>query len=371
MKPVRVTAEQARWLRWRRSGLVTPFADPLAVTGALVGVQAQLLPAAGLALWHRSHSFDHADLDAGLHEHRTLVKVWTLRSTLHLHRVTDWPLVCAATYVPGETYYERQVVRRGGDLAAFHRALDEVAAVLREQGPVTRSDLAASGLALSPELSTSWGGAFSELVHRGLVCHAGQRGAEAVFAWRAQWLPDLQWAPPPFDEANQELARRYFAGYGPAREIDFRYWRQARAPQSRRWLAAILGELAPIELLGEDHWVRREDVRYLAEPPPAPEAWPVRLLYRFDPLLLGLREKWWLVDPDRYKAVWRPGGHIEATITVAGRIAGTWRYDRVSAGLRVTLAPFAPLPAFARQAVEKQALGVAAFFALPLADLEG
>ena len=42
----RLTEEQIRWFRLRRSGLVEPFASPEAAAASLAGVQAQILPAA-------------------------------------------------------------------------------------------------------------------------------------------------------------------------------------------------------------------------------------------------------------------------------------------------------------------------------------
>jgi hypothetical protein len=90
----------------------------------------------------------------------------------------------------------------------------------------------------------------------------------------------------------------------------------------------------------------------------------VKLLGRFDPLLLAHRDKTWLVDGERYDAVWRPAGHIEATLLVGGRVAGTWRYKRRANTLDVTLAPFGRLTKAVRRAIERQASGMAHFFGL-------
>lgn len=366
---MQVSAEQVRWFRLKRSGLVSPMAGPEAVATALIGVQAQILTAAGLALWQRTTGLDQAIFDAALHETRRLVKLWGMRSTLHLFTSQEWPLIYAATWQPGSTYYERQVRKNGGDLEAFYAAIDRAAGLLQERGRLTRSDLRAAGLQLSDELLSAWGGIFSELVHRGLACHAGQNGGEGVFAWRESWLPDLAWDPPSFDAANVTLLRRYFHSYGPATEADFRFWRYVPAAASRRWLAAVEPELATVRAGGRALLLPRVDLAELAEPAPPAEAWPVKLLYRFDPLLLAHKDKGWLVDADHYKQVWRAAGHIEGTILVHGRIAGTWRYQRQGTGLDVQLAPFGALPAFAAPAIESQLQRIAAFFGLPLRDV--
>ena len=47
----------------------------------------------------------------------------------------------------------------------------------------------------------------------------------------------------------------------------------------------------------------------LTETPPPRSSWPVRLLHRFDPMLLALKDKSWLIEDEHYKRVWGAGGH--------------------------------------------------------------
>jgi len=69
-----LTDTQIRWFRLRRSGLAEPFDSPESAASALVGIQAQILPAAGLALWNRTGGLTHDQFDSLLHQTRTLVK---------------------------------------------------------------------------------------------------------------------------------------------------------------------------------------------------------------------------------------------------------------------------------------------------------
>jgi hypothetical protein len=203
----------------------------------------------------------------------------------------------------------------------------------------------------------------------GVACHAGQEGNEGRFAHREYWLPHLAWNPPPPEEANVELARRYLAAYGPATVPDLAYWRGERVGQARRWIELLGDEVMTVEAEGQLLLALRADADELNEIPPEREAWPVRLLYRFDSLLLGLKDKSWLVDPAYYNRVWRPAGHIEGTILEDGRITGTWRYDRRNGGLVVSVFPFGPLPAHVQAAVEGHAAGVARFLGLELGEV--
>ncbi|NTU84548.1 MAG: winged helix DNA-binding domain-containing protein, partial [Chloroflexales bacterium] len=189
-----LTPAQARWHRLTRQGLVTPLAGAEAVAGALAGVQAQILPAAGVAIWNRARPFTAADLARQLYAERRLVKLWGQRSTLHLYPSADWPLVYGAQSDTG-TYWERTSARGGADMEAHEALVAAVADLLRERECVGRSDLRAAGLPLDDDHLSGWGGIFTVLVRRGLACHAAPRDGEARMAHRARWLPDLVWAP--------------------------------------------------------------------------------------------------------------------------------------------------------------------------------
>ncbi len=60
---MKATSTHVRWLRLQNSGLVEPFASPEEAAHRLIGVQAQMPPAAALALWNRTPDLTHADLE--------------------------------------------------------------------------------------------------------------------------------------------------------------------------------------------------------------------------------------------------------------------------------------------------------------------
>jgi hypothetical protein len=372
MTSLSLSPEQVRWQRYQRGGLVKPFAGAPAAASTLVGVQAQILPAAGLALWNRTPELSHSHFDRLLYHERTLVKLWGQRGTLHLYASDDWPLLNAARSIE-RTWWERQVARdakNGAQNLAHHRQLvEQVAELLRNRESLGRRDLRASDLPLSDELLSPWGGIFADLVRLGYACHYGRSEGEGRFVARERWLPDLQWEPPDPTSANVDVLRRYLAAYGPATLHDFAYWRGVTTAQARAWLKELAPELVEIEIDGQAAYLPKSALEEGELPSPPPEAWPVRLLYRFDPYLLAHRSKDWVVPPAYYNAVWRPAGHIEGIVVVRGQAAGTWRYDRKGNGLLITINPFKTLPKYVLKQVEKRAKEVAAFFHLPLLDL--
>lgn len=367
-----LTPDQIRWQRFHRAGLAQPFAGAPQAASALVGVQAQILPAAGLALWNRTPELSHQRFDSLLFDERSLVKLWGQRNTLHLYASDDWPLLHAARSV-NRTWWERQAARQGDDgeksLAEHRELVEKVAELLRSQESLGRRELRASGLPLTDELLSAWGGIFADLVRHGYACHSGQSEGEGRFVARERWLPDLLWEPPDPDEANVTVLRRYFAAYGPATPADFAYWRGVTNAQTKAWLQQLLPELMEVEVEGQTGYLPKEAIDDAMQPSPPADSWPVRMLYRFDPYLLAHRSKDWVVPPEHYKRVWRPAGHIEGVVLVRGQAAATWRYDRKGSGLIITVNAFKKLPQYGKKQVEKRAKQIAAFFHLPLNDL--
>lgn len=365
---IHLSAEQVRWFRLCRSGLVEPFASPETAASFLAGIQAQILPAAGVALWNRTTDLTHDAFDTLLHQERTLVKLWGQRGTLHLYPSDEWPLIHSAVgYRRG--WWERRAEQLGIPAAAYRATIEQVADLLRQRQTLGRSDLRTADIELHHDFFSSWGGIFSDLVRYGYACHAGQSGNEGRFAHREYWLPDLAWDPPPAEEANITFLRRYLRAYGPSTLHDFAYWRYVRIADARKWLAQLASEVTEVTVDGIPMLALREDVAALQATPPPAATWPLRLLYRFDPLLLGHKDKGWLIDMSHYKRVWQAAGHIEGVVLQRGRISGTWRYDRKASGLIITVYPFTKLTKKAQAAVARQASGVARFFGRPLAQI--
>ncbi len=364
-----ISPAQLRYHRLVQNGLLQPFAGPEEAASALVGVQAQILPAAALALWNRTTGLSAAQVDDLLYSQRALVKLWGQRNTLHLYAARDWPLLHAARSLD-RTWWEEKAARAGESPEVRRALVERVAAALRERASLGRSDLRAPEWGIEDaDLLSPWGGIFADLVHLGIACHAGRGDGEGRFAHRERWLPDLVWEPPSAHDANLTVARRFFAAYGPATLQDYIYWRGIRQATARAWLHELEQELVEVAYQEQRLLLLRAHLPRLLASPPEAEAWPVRLLYRFDPYLLAHRDKAWVVAPEHYTQVWRPAGHIEGILLAHGCGAGIWRYERQSRGLVIQVRPFAPLPAYVAQQLPHLAAGVATFFGQPLVDL--
>ena len=376
-----ISTNHARWFRFRRSGLEQPFATPAETARRLIGVQAQMPAAANVAFFNRTMGASPESLTRERFETRSIVRFWGQRNTAHLYAADDWPLLSVAfrkldSVTTGRlegpdlrTEFRRLVRHAERRLAAGER-LTYKDASSKQLKAMSREVLGLQGVT---EAQAGWVvsyAIFRRLVRDGVVCHGPDQAGQSTFVHRELWLPDLDWVLPDRETAFVELACRYLSTYGPALPRDLGYWFGTTATEAKRWLAAGGERIATVVVDGQPALCCADDLGALAEQPPAPSAWPVKLLHRFDPLLLATKDKDWLIEPRYKKRVWRPAAHVNAVVLVGGRIAGTWRYDKRTKGLVVSVTPFTPLSRAATRSVKTQARAVAKFMGLDLIDLK-
>jgi hypothetical protein len=277
----------------------TAAADARAAARTVVGVQAQDVRAAGLALRSRVPGLRRADVDSS-----GLIRTWTKRGTVHLIDPSDWPWLHAAVGERNRIRFDAQM-RKRGDYDTATGLLDDLVAVLRDR-PLDRAGL------------------LRELAARGHQA-LGQRSVNVLMPWAAAQglvtgLPDgrYQAAEPPAavdpDLALATLARRYLAGYGPASATDLASWSGLPLGTARRALAAAGDTEAAGDLLALPGTLD-------AAPLPAP---PALLLAAFDTTMLGYRTRAPLVAAADDRHILPGGGMLRPAVLIDGLAAGTW-----------------------------------------------
>lgn len=382
-----ITQEQAARFTLMRHGLAERLPGPLAPAQGALAFQAQMPHMPYLQAWARVQGFAPAQMDAALYDHRTLVRTWIVRGTLHIVPSADLPLYLGAVGPRGSAGARRWFARHGPPLSELTHRWDEVKAQVRDllaAGPRTRAELAeqARGTLVAELMGLPWGGIFTALAYEGVTVHAepqgrgqaaaaGSEGAWATnpeyrFARLEQWLPDLAPAPP-MAAAETALVRRYLAGYGPVSARDVAHWTGWRMPAVRGALDRLAPDLDELEVAGQKgpHYMLSSDRAALLAAGGGGEL-PLRLLPRFDPLLLGHADKTRFLPAARRTQVFTKAGHVGAVLLLAGRVAGLWSYKKGGKGLEVAVQPWQRLPAARRREVEAEAASLAALFNLPL-----
>jgi hypothetical protein len=348
----RLAGERLGPLRGASQRLHRPaaVAAPVDVVRLAGPVQAQEPRAAKLAFRARGRGFLAADVDRARTEERSLLRAWMMRRTVHLIPAEDagWLLPLFSAQLA------RQARKRLADFGLDHNAQDRALQLLlhavESNGPLTRPQLAerlaAAGFDTAQEIKVHlWVLATAE----GGVCLGPDRGGQTCLVPMADWLGELE--PHPRDQALAELARRYLRGYGPASDRDFARWAGLPLRDTSVGLERISRELAQDgDLLRLKRGGRRGATRPV-----------VRMLGAFDNYNLGYVDRGFAVADENIKQVSPGGGIIRPTITVDGRIVGTWSSKRSGKRLAVTIEPFGELEPAVEAALEAEVADLGRF----------
>lgn len=295
--------------RLARLCVTRPVSTPADAVTRLLAVQAQDLGAASWAVGLRSGA-TAAGVAESL-ESGAVVRTWPMRGTLHLCPAADvrWLLELLAPRVV--TAAARRMRELELDEAQIGRCGDRVLQTLAGRR-ATRDELFADFETIG--VSTAGQRGYHLLWHlsqRRVICQAGGGGKIASYALFDDWVPSTR-SP---EDALAVLAKRYFAGHGPATEADLAWWAGLPLRDVRAGIdgAGLIRETID----GEVHWSADLD-----DPPPA----GVHLLPAFDELLLGYRDRTATLDPAFADRIC-PGGNgvFRPMVVIDGQTVGTWK----------------------------------------------
>jgi hypothetical protein len=192
-----------------------------------------------------------AELDTG-----RFLRTHILRPTWHFVAPEDLQWILALTsprVIRGMAARHRQL---GLDDARFvNRSLDALAEFLRGRNHLTREELgreAGRSRRRLPAPGAQLGHLLLLAELRGLICSGPTKGVHHSYALVDEVVPPATALDPA--EAHARLARRFFAGHGPASVADFTRWSSLPAAGTRAALDAIGPELERVEIDGEPHW---------------------------------------------------------------------------------------------------------------------
>ena len=278
-------------------------ADTQTVARDLCGVQAQFL----------SHALHGLSIRCTRVNTEGLVKSWTNRGTMHLFSIDDLPLFLHE----GRTHFLRPVDTLESDayisadrkayfadliVDAVAQGIDERDALkaLCEKAGMTESE--------SQSLFDPWGGTIRALCEAGRICHKVQEKK----AYRL--CPAFE--PMAEEPARIELARRYFAHFGPATIKDAAYFFGTTQAKVKSWLKQL--PVTETTLDGKSHF-------YIDNGLPAGELPVCLFLAGFDQLMLGYEKTESLFLPREYmRDIFNLAGIVRPAILVNGTVVGWW-----------------------------------------------
>lgn len=312
----------------------------------LLGLQAQNTKPPYYQLLARLEGFVPAELSA-LMESRDVVRIVTLRSTIHTHTADDAltlrPLVQAAR--------DRELKMFRAGLAGVD--LDRLAVIskeLVEERPRTMKELRG-------ELTGHWPNAdpqalsvaarcllpLVQVTPRGLWGRSGQVALTTVEHWLGR--------PSEPVPAPDGTVLRYLGAFGPASVKDMQMW----AGLTR--LREVFERLRPrLITFRDEHGVELFDLPDAPRPDPDTPA-PPRFLPEFDNVLLGHADRTRVIPP-AYKGRNGIGNQSFGTVLVDGFLAALWRLKQDGDTATVVVQPLGTIGAAARDAVTEEAVRI-------------
>ncbi|MFF6779845.1 DNA glycosylase AlkZ-like family protein [Streptomyces sp. NPDC012510] len=281
----------------------------------LLGLQAQNVQPPYYALAARLEGFAPERLST-LMADRAVVRIVTMRSTIHTHTAQD--CLTLRPLVQPARERELNLFRKG--LAGVD--LDRLAAVSRElveAEPRTLKQLREALLVEWPDADPFALGLAArcrlplvQVTPRGLWGRSGQVALTTAEHWLGR---PAEPAPAP-----ETVVRRYLAAFGPASVKDMQTW--AGLTRLREVFERLRPELLTFR---DDNGTELFDLPDAPRPDPKTPA-PPRLLPEFDNLLLSHADRSRVVPPDLKGRSWQ-GNQAYRTFLVDGFLAGIWKLD--------------------------------------------
>ena len=324
----------------------------------MIGVQAQVMSAAELALWARVDGLRPADVQAALWQERTLVKTWAMRGTLFLFAAEDLPLVVAARNAKASRYWPTYFASYGifepeyqALLAAVPQALGDIP-MTREQLAVAVANHTSLDQLRTMLTESSWGTAFKPSAFGGDLCFGPTQGRNVAFVRPSAWLGEWREIDP--SAALREVVRRYLSVYGPAAPQGFSRWWGWTTFLARKAFKALEAddELEAVDVEGWKAYALRSSLEAMEG---LSATGVVRLLPMFDAYTHGLLDFDPLLPSAFRSLVFRPQAWISAVVLVDGRIRGVWEHKIKKSRTLVTVRMFAPPTAKIRKAIIAEA----------------
>jgi hypothetical protein len=293
------------------------------------GLQAQWPKPPFIGLWTRLATFERDDLSSLLRK-RQAIRATMMRATIHIMSTKDFVAtrpVLQAVLTRGLAPIQKRaeeidvdaVTKAARDLFKTARTFEDARDALVAKFPKA-NDRALGHIArmmvplvMVPSDDDPW--AFPSI---------------AQFQLAESWLEK----PIPAVTDPSALVLRYFAAFGPASIADAQCWSGLQS------LRAVDDKLRPkLKTFRDERGRELFDVPEGPRPDEATPA-PIRFLQEFDNVLMGYQERARILD-DSYKPfVLLPGLRVASTILVDGRIAASWKVERVKKRAVLSILPF-------------------------------
>jgi len=327
-----VTLGQMAYHTLGRHSLIdrSPSAEAYGVIEDICGLNAQGALNYNLSLWARVEGMNRGFIRDSI-RYKKLLRSWFMRNTVHTMTTVHAFVARPALRESLVQEWNRWTVRTGSKESpdSWNAHYKQVLAAL-EDGPLSMSELLDRYSPASGNPRRVLSRVVREMSLKGLVCNGEPRGpwyhdTEQTYADVKRWMPGMTEAEE--KGAQEALMMDYLRGYGPAREQDYAYWAGLKVSAARKVLKRIEPGLAAVGAAKQKGklYLPADNLPDLVQTEEVPL---VRLLPKFDALMMGHREKARFMDEPTRKRVFLPTAEVSATVLVDGRVEGVWNLKK-------------------------------------------
>jgi len=361
------TWADARERRLARSHLVTPAPKSrlVDVVRDVCGLQAQLLSAAELALSARVAGATQESVRDALWVEKTLVRVWTVRGTIHVIPAEDLSLWMAALgtrrHWESKEWLEREQLTAKEATVVFETVLGAIGEKGSTRAELADAVVARLGARFRPKISSGWGALLAPLMYMGKMCFGPSVGPNVTFVRADTWI--RRWPRVDPEEARRELVRRFLRAYGPTTLDGISRWFGMKPALFRPLLRSLEPEVVEVTIEGRKGWKLSSDGSVARR-----RASSVRLLPQYDCYVIGSHPRDTITHEAAgtairsYKRGQWEGGVGVPVLLVDGIVSGVW--DRHERGGRIEIGvhPSVRLTASQRVSIKAEIARIGRFF---------
>ncbi|MGH8916426.1 MAG: winged helix DNA-binding domain-containing protein [Acidimicrobiia bacterium] len=333
-----ITTEERRARLAVRHHLAAPAENVAQAAGDMVGLHSSDPATVYLSARARIPGLEQGDVEAALYDQRSVVRILGMRRTLFVVPAGDAAIIhhsSTLALIPAQLRRTAGMIESAGlateGAAWVSEVSQRVMDALRRRGEATATELTQDVPELGEKLvfykrdgsvmGTS--GVSTRILFllalEGKVVRGRPKGTWVSSLYR--WAPLEDWMGRPMaemgrEEAQAALLTRWLRAFGPATEVDMKWWTGWPVTQVRTALENI-GAVEVRLSAGVGH-VLDDDV----EPVSAPGPW-VSLLPSLDPTPMGWKQRDWYLGP-HHPRLFDRNGNAGPTIWVEGRIVGGW-----------------------------------------------
>ena len=350
------------FVRMYNSYILNPADSFETVALTLFGVQSQVFNASAIAFALRTQQQSFTQF-MGLLKTLRLVRLWGIRTTLHIYHKDDWESLLAYLSTTGN-WYRSKMTARGVDV---ERIVNKALKIMDGIDYFDRNVLINNGI--DTEHLGSWGDLLIELNNRGYIFRrTDSSGRNRLFGNTRVVLGRKMKITRKITDVRRCIALRFFHAYAPATLHDFSHWLGITLHESKKYLRLVENDLMPVMCGDKMYFIesaKKEVFDQVLQEHIDDTCY--RLLPKFDPLLLAYRDKTWIIEECSYSRIWRTAGHVEGVVLNRGKAIATWRYQLTNKDISFVVTPFRCR--FSVKNIEKNCRKIASFFERPIGKI--